>query len=71
MNEVTGRLESWYYDHALRVYYGHIYDDVKKRWWDGAFIHTSHCPYPNKKEGDIIETRNSTYLLGKPLEMEK
>lgn len=64
MGDVTGRLENWVYDPIWRVFWGHLYDDVHKRWSDGTWIHTSHCPKPDAKEGDIVTTLNSRYLLG-------
>lgn len=64
----TARLENWSYDASLNVFWGNIYDDVRERWWDGAYIHTSHCPEPDAKEGDVVVTLNSTYLLGKRYE---
>jgi hypothetical protein len=66
LSKVTGRLENWWFDELNHVYWGNLYDDVRKRWADATFIHTSMCHFPNAKEGDIIKTRNSTYLLGKP-----
>ena len=65
---ITGRLENWSLDPSFNMMWGHIYGDIHKRFYDGAFIHTSSLKHPVKtehKEGDIIQTRNSTYLLGK------
>ena len=62
----TARLEYWSYDKVWHVFNGHIFDDVRMRFPDGSYIHTSHCVEPDAKEGDIIHTLNSTYLLGKP-----
>lgn len=74
MSEVTGRLENWYYDSLNHVLWGLIYDDIRERWWDGAYIHTSSLSLPKKVdvlretlvEGNTVNTRNSVYLLGKP-----
>ena len=63
---LTGRLEDWWYEPSIQVFRGRLYDDILKRWHDGALIHTSHCPFPDAKQGDIIETLNSRYLLGEP-----
>ena len=66
--EVTGRLEFWVLDLVHNVLWGNIYDDIHNRWGDGRHIHTSDLKSDNPKsfkEGDIIETRNSSYLLGK------
>jgi hypothetical protein len=66
--QVTGRLEYWWYDEINHVFWGYLYDDIRKRWWDGVHIHTSCCHNPDAKEGDVIKTLNSTYLLGKARE---
>jgi hypothetical protein len=63
---VTGRLENWIYDPRLRVFWGNIYGDVHKRFTDGIWIHTSHCPFPEAQEDDLVNTLNSVYRLGKP-----
>lgn len=63
---VTARLEGWWFDGV--VMYGSIYGDTRGRWNDGHPIHTSYVtsdgPYA---EGEVIQTKNSRYLLGKPL----
>lgn len=73
MTEITGRLENWVYDSLWNVVWGNCYDDIHKRFRDGEWIHTSDIPTTRNgrtgstlKEGDIIKTLNSTYLLGKP-----
>jgi len=75
MTQVTGRLENWYIlplveDSVEYVVMGDLYDDVHKRWEDGLFIHTSGIRYTDTPEapsqGDVVLTRNSTYLLGVP-----
>lgn len=67
--EITGRLEGWSYDPMYRVYWGYIYEDIHGRFVDGTRIHTSSTTQKDGKEGDLIVTRNSTYLLGKPFDM--
>jgi len=66
---VTGRLENWNRTASIGghtfLIWGDIYDDVHKRWIDGTRIHTSGIRESEVKEGDIVETLNSTYLLGK------
>lgn len=62
----TATLEGWRYDPVHQVFWGYIYDDVRKRFRDGTYVHTSHCPIPDAKRGDTISTLNSTYLLGQP-----
>ena len=66
-NEITARLENWhaYFGQTLA---GEIYDDVRNRWEDGTFIHTSYIEdneYNKAEEGVVIHTMNSVYLLGK------
>ncbi len=73
MSEVTGRLESWTVhqsSHGQYVIYGFVYDDVEERFADEDWIHTSGIkesdhPVAELKAGDIVKTRNSSYLLGK------
>jgi hypothetical protein len=46
--------------------YGDVYNDP--RWEDGRFIKVSRIIYPDVselREGIVIKTMNSTYLLGK------
>ena len=69
--QITGRLENWFYDPHNHVFWGNIEGDTKGRFYDGAHIHTSHLMCHKEAartmtEGNIIVTRNSTYLLGKP-----
>lgn len=68
---VTARLENWSIDPCYEMLWGNINDDVYERWPNGKFIHTSYIKGVRDmelKEGDEVVTRNSTYLLGKPLE---
>jgi len=73
--EITGRLEDWTYDKLYNVVWGYIYDDTRGRFFDGQRIHTSDIPSTRLNgrdasqfvEGSVILTRNSRYLLGKPL----
>lgn len=68
--KITGILEGWRIDSVFTIVWGFIYGDTKKRFRDGTWIHTSDVKgirSMNLKEGDIIETRNSFYKLGKPL----
>ena len=62
---VKGLLENWYPFGYVMV--GEIHDDKDKRFDDGTTIRTSTVQgdMTNLKEGDVIETLNSTYLLGK------
>lgn len=70
--EVVGTLENWHYDPFGRhIIWGMLIKDSKGRFSDDCMIHTSTIDafqgrYPFK-EGEIIETLNSFYLLGKKL----
>lgn len=66
--EITGRLENWYVSQVTEkelVVNGNIYNDIRNRWEDGTHIHTSGVKNSWFEEGDLIDTRNSIYLLGK------
>lgn len=68
MSSVTARLENWVQSPIGPkgfIIYGEIHDDVQNRWDNGTEIHTSRIKPREIKEGDIVETMNSTYLLGK------
>jgi len=65
----TATLEDW---NALQlggedgvIIYGRIYNDTKNRFEDGKMICTSLILAQTCKEGVIVTTENSTYLLGK------
>ncbi len=67
---ITGRLENWTYDLVWKVLLGDIYEDTKGRFQDGLWIHTSVLKHTKEeikafKEGDVVTTKYSTYLLGK------
>lgn len=65
--DVTGRLENWHYDpYGRDILWGKIFGDKYGRWADGQLIHTSSInECRGFKEGDIVKTLNSSYLLGK------
>lgn len=68
MPEVTGRLENWFWDEKHNIVWGDLYEDTRGRWREGQHIHTSWVQSHiegQAREGDVIETLNSTYLLGK------
>ena len=73
MAKVTGRLENWHVSMPAItgevMIWGDVYDDVNNRFNDGTYIHTSGCESKEYSEGDIVTTRNSTYLLGKKMEL--
>ena len=63
--DVKGLLDNWYpFGYGIA---GEIYDDKDKRFDDGTTIRTSTVQgdMTNLKEGDVIQTLNSRYLLGK------
>ena len=66
-NEPTATLEDWYII-GLTIY-GRCYGDRKHRFHPGVLVHTSIIPalkfFQDFKEGDIVQTLNSRYLLGK------
>ena len=67
MSRCDGQLEDWFLQQGM--VYGRIFADRKCRFPDGFFLHTSEVLEASDKplkEGSIIETRNSVYLLGKP-----
>ena len=63
---ITGRLENWHIEAwgECHVVVGDIYDDIHGRFWDGSSIHTSAVETTDIQEGDVVNTRNSRYLLG-------
>lgn len=64
----VGRLENWYEVKFGTVSWivGQIYDDIFKRFDDGAEMHTSALVKGEVAEsGREIRTINNTYLLGK------
>lgn len=69
---ITGRLENWAWDDVHPVIWGFIYDDERKRFRDGTWIHTSIIDSLDPKDlrsGAVVKTLNSLYLLGKPSTM--
>jgi hypothetical protein len=72
MSEITGRLENWV--PQFNILWGHVHDDVRKRFEDGTWIHTSsifNVNLKDLKEGDVVQTLNSSYLLGKRGKIDK
>lgn len=75
MSEYNGVLQDWTVDgYGRSVVWGDIYGDTKGRFPEGTWIHTSRIVEPQDlttlKEGMIVETLNSKYLLGQPLRIE-
>lgn len=73
MTEVTATLKDWSI-HTFsggdgKFLHGRIYNDTKHRWENGHVIRTSlvlSMSEDEPKEGVIVTTANSTYLLGNP-----
>lgn len=70
MSNVTGRIENWTLYEQERVIIGNLYDDIHDRWGEGQVITTSRLlPMSMQanaiKEGSVVSTQNSHYLLGK------
>jgi len=69
---VTGRLDGWFVSELATGIYrlnGYVSGDVRGRFSDGEFIHTSAVfqadqPSSELKEGDIVKTMYSSYKLG-------
>ena len=72
MQGLTGRIEDWTVIHYGDDKYsisGKIFNDIHERWPDGTVITTSGIkegdfPRGNLKPEVIVDTRNSTYILG-------
>jgi len=72
MEEITGTLRNWYVEMVNEtegIVWGHVFGDSRRRFRDGTFIHTSGVIVANHAliEGEVIQTRNSRYLLGTPV----
>ena len=70
MRNITGRIENWVYDEYRVIIIGDLYDDINTRWDEGQLIRTSRLlpmslQSSSPKEGAVVNTLNSTYLLGK------
>jgi len=70
--DITGRIENWTRVQVTAkefVIYGNLYEDSKERFEDGTPIKTSGIKNTALKEGDVVTTRNSKYLLGQELDL--
>ena len=64
------KLENWYKDQIAEeefIIWGDIYNDKEMRFWNGQYIHTSGIKNRDVKEGDVVQTRNNQYTLGKEM----
>lgn len=69
MSKYDARLEDWY-TYKIRgftVLMGRVYEDSARRFRDGEDIYTSKIQSATFKEGEIVRTMNTRYLLGKQL----
>ena len=67
--EYTAKLNNWHCQQVTQkefIIWGVVEGDSLKRFPDGDIIHTSGIRNRKVSEGDIVATRNSKYLLGKP-----
>jgi len=66
--DITATLNNWFTQQTSEksfVVWGEIANDIHGRFEDGTNVHTSGIKNRSVKEGDIVKTKNSTYLLGK------
>lgn len=71
MSDITATLENWYPVQCTSkemIIYGACYGDALGRFPDGEIIHTSGVKNRKLSEGDIVNTRNNKYKLGKKAE---
>jgi hypothetical protein len=59
MSNEPMRLENW--SIFGKVAYGNVFNNP--RFEDGTYVHTSTI---QSRDGNVIKTLNSTYVLGKP-----
>jgi hypothetical protein len=64
-DEITGTLKQAHWDvYGSQCVWGFLYGDVRDRWPDGTFIHTSRVVGAKRGEKpEIIKTLNSTYRV--------
>lgn len=64
--QATATLKRWW--RLDNVLWGNIHDDTKGRFSDGVLVRTSRIAgtTPVLKQGDLVQTANSLYLLGEP-----
>lgn len=70
MSEYTAKLNNWHCQQITKkefIICGVVEGDKLNRFADGDLIHTSGIKNKAVNEGDIVETRNNKYLLGKRL----
>lgn len=67
MFEYTAKLNGWHIQQITKrefIIWGNVEGDKNNRFEDGMTIHTSGIKNRKVSEGDIVQTRNSKYLLG-------
>lgn len=67
-HEYDAELRDWGFKRAgeCQVAFGRVYGDQKRRWPNGYVIATSAVKRGSRKEGDVITTANTRYLLAGP-----
>ncbi|QGZ14208.1 hypothetical protein PP940_gp168 [Rhizobium phage RL2RES] len=72
MQEATARLENWGIVDGKKKLFGNVHADTKARFEDGQYVQITPM-FDNDEldiealtEGQVVETKNSTYLLGAP-----
>ena len=70
--KATASIDNWSYDPVFNVIWGYIKGDVKKRFSDGTYIHTSNLMTSGPFfKGKVVRTLNSFYILNEPSESKK
>lgn len=71
-NEFDAELRGWWRHriNGFLVLVGAVFGDRKRRWPDGRLISTSVLLSKNPREGAIVKTMNSRYLLVGPENLE-
>lgn len=67
LSEYTAKLNNWHCQQVTKkefIIWGVVEGDKLGRFPDGDIIHTSGIKNIKVAEGDIVQTKNSNYLLG-------
>ncbi|AIK68461.1 hypothetical protein P10VF_248 [Rhizobium phage vB_RleM_P10VF] len=68
MTEATARLENWGIVDGKKKLFGNVHADTKARFEDGQYVQITpiDVDLEGLTVGQVVETKNSTYLLGEP-----
>ncbi|QNH71893.1 hypothetical protein P9VFCI_042 [Rhizobium phage P9VFCI] len=68
MTEATARLENWGIVDGKKKLFGNVHADTKARFEDGQYVQITpiDVDLEDLTVGQVVETKNSTYLLGEP-----